>query len=75
VLDKPGVLAQLAGILGEHDISISEVVQEGSARENEPVNVVVTTHKAREHDMQAALARFAQLPVCLEKTRLLRILE
>ena len=31
VVDKPGVLAQLAGILGEHAISISEVVQEGAA--------------------------------------------
>src|SRR5262249_12222701 len=29
VVDRPGVLAQLAMILGEHEISISEVVQEG----------------------------------------------
>ncbi len=78
VVDRPGVLAQLAGILGEHDISISEVVQEGAAREGReggPVNVVITTHRAREHDMQGALAAFAKLPVCVEKTRLLRILE
>ncbi len=76
VVDKPGVLAQLAGALGEHDVSISEVVQEGARADGSgPVTVVVTTHLARERDLQAALAAFAKLPACLEKTRLLRILE
>ena len=40
VVDKPGVLAQLAGMLGEHEISISEVVQEGQRQEGKPVTVV-----------------------------------
>jgi homoserine dehydrogenase len=83
VADRPGVLAQIAGILGEHDISISELVQEGphdgaqpqSKPVTMPVTVVVTTHQARESDVQAALAALAKLPVCLEKTRLVRILE
>jgi homoserine dehydrogenase len=75
VIDRPGVLAQIAGVLGEHDISISEVVQEGARSAEKPVNVVVTTHSALERDVQAALATLAKLPVCVEKTRLLRILE
>jgi homoserine dehydrogenase len=75
VNDKPGVLAQLAGILGEHDISISEVVQEGIRQEGQPVTVVVTTHEAREQNVQAALAIIDRLPAVLEKTRLLRIFE
>src|SRR5207245_835164 len=29
VLDRPGVLSQLSGILGKHDISISSVLQRG----------------------------------------------
>lgn len=73
VVDKPGVLAQLAGMLGEHEISISEVVQEGQPDPGRPVTVVVTTHKAREKNVQAALAIIDRLPTVRQKTRLLRI--
>jgi len=75
VVDKPGVLAQLAGMLGEHDISISEVVQEGQRQEGKPVTVVVTTHGAFERNVQAALGIIDRLPTVREKTRLLRIFE
>jgi homoserine dehydrogenase len=75
VVDRPGVLAQLAHILGEHEISISEVVQEGARKENQPVAVVVTTHAALEANVQKALARIDSLETVLEKTRLLRIFE
>jgi homoserine dehydrogenase len=73
VLDKPGVLAQLAGLLGEHEISISEVVQEGA--QTRPVTVVMTTHRAREEHMQSALATIDRLPSVVERTRLIRIFE
>jgi len=75
VVDRPGVLAQLAMILGEHEISISEVVQEGARRENQPVAVVVTTHAALEQNMQKALQRINALETVMDKTRLLRIFE
>jgi len=75
VVDKPGVLAQLATILGEYGISISEVVQEGARHESQPVAVVVTTHMAREQNVQDALHRINHLPTVLEPTRLLRIFE
>jgi homoserine dehydrogenase len=75
VVDKPGVLAQLAGMLGEHEISISEVVQEGQRQEGKPVTVVVTTHRAIEKNVQAALAIINRLPTVREPTRLLRIFE
>ncbi|MDB4970846.1 MAG: Homoserine dehydrogenase [Myxococcales bacterium] len=75
VVDKPGVLAQLAGLLGEHEISISEVVQEGQRQEGKPVTVVVTTHRALERNVQAALGIINDLPTVLEKTRLLRIFD
>jgi homoserine dehydrogenase len=75
VVDRPGVLAQLAMILGEHEISISEVVQEGARQENQPVAVVVTTHAALEANVQKALARINSLETVLAKTRLLRIFE
>ena len=75
VVDKPGVLAQLAGMLGEHDISISEVVQEGQRQEGKPVTVVVTTHRALEKNVQGALGIINRLPTVKEPTRLLRIFE
>ena len=75
VVDKPGVLAQLAGMLGEHEISIAEVVQEGQRQEGKPVTVVVTTHRALEKNVQAALAIINRLPTVREPTRLLRIFE
>ena len=75
VLDRPGVLAQIAGVLGDHGISIAEVVQESKREEGRPVTVVVTTHQARERNVQSALAQINKLTAVVEKTRLLRILE
>jgi homoserine dehydrogenase len=79
VADRPGVLAQLAGILGEHGISIHQMVQEGGGRadgnNDSPVMVVMTTHKAQEAAMQRALAQINALSVVASPTRLLRIYE
>lgn len=74
VIDRPGVLAQLATILGEHAISIEQMIQEG-AESNRPVTVVMLTHQAQERDVRNALAQIDTLPVVAEKTRLLRLAE
>ena len=64
--DCPGVLANVAAILGEKDISISSVLQheapEGSGAEA-GVPVVITTHRAREGDVRAALGKVDRLAV------------
>jgi homoserine dehydrogenase len=75
VADRPGVLGQLARVLGEHDISIEQVVQEGVRRAHQPVTVVMVTHQARERDVRAALAQIGGLEAALVPTLLLRILE
>jgi homoserine dehydrogenase len=72
VEDRPGVLAQLAGILGEHDISIEQVVQE-ARREGRPATVIMLSHAALERDVKAALAGIDALPVVAAPTRFLRI--
>lgn len=74
VLDRPGVLAQLARILADHEISIGQVVQEGK-EPNKPVTVVILTHVAKEKNIRLALAQVDKLSVVVEKTRLLRICE
>jgi homoserine dehydrogenase len=73
VLDRPGVLGQLATILGEHEVSIKQVVQEQPHTPNRPVTVVVVTHMAREQNVRHALAQVAKLTTVVEPTALVRI--
>ena len=71
-LDRPGVLAQVAGILGQHDISLVSVLQKARA-EREAVPVVMMTHEARERDMRAALALIDRLAVVAGRTTMIRV--
>ncbi len=71
-LDRPGVLSQVAGILGRHDISITSVLQKGRAAA-EAVPVVMMTHEARERDMRRALSAIDTLPVVAPPTTLIRV--
>lgn len=65
VADRPGVLAQIAGALGAHDVSIEQMVQEGGGRrasdrqggEDDTRVIVLLTHTALERDVRAALAK------------------
>jgi homoserine dehydrogenase len=68
VHDQPGVLGQLATILGSHKVSIQQVVQDTGG---DPVWVVVLTHEAREGDVRAAIADIDRL--CRAQTRVIRI--
>jgi len=71
-MDRPGVLAQVAGILGRHDISLVSVLQKGRAH-GEAVPVVMMTHDARERDMRTALAGIDKLPVVASRTTMIRV--
>ncbi|HEU5360784.1 MAG TPA: homoserine dehydrogenase [Candidatus Deferrimicrobiaceae bacterium] len=72
VVDKPGVLSKIAGILGAHQISISSVIQKGRKQES-AVPIFIVTHHAKEKDMRAALEETDRLPVVLDRTRMIRI--
>ncbi|MCI4625384.1 MAG: homoserine dehydrogenase [Candidatus Magnetoovum sp. WYHC-5] len=71
-LDKPGVLSKISGILGEHDISISAVIQK-ERRKGEAVPVIVLTHLAREKNVLEAIATIDKLPVITTKTHFIRV--
>jgi homoserine dehydrogenase len=71
VVDKPGVLSRIAGVLGHHQISISSVLQKGRGETSVPIFIV--THRARERDMRNALAEVDRLPDVLDRTRMIRI--
>ena len=73
-LDQPAVLAQVAGILGRHEISIASVIQKTHQRA-EVVPVVMMTHEAQEGNMRMALAEIDALPVIAAPTRMIRVEE
>jgi homoserine dehydrogenase len=70
--DRPGVLSQVAGILGRHDISIQSVIQKHRAQA-EAVPVVMLTHEAGERDLRVALAEIDRLPVVASRTTVVRV--
>ncbi|MEX5217802.1 MAG: homoserine dehydrogenase [Nitrospira sp.] len=72
VLDRPGVLSQIAGVLGQHGISISKVLQEGR-KAGQTVPVVIMTHTARERDVQLALQGIDRMSFISEPTTLIRV--
>jgi homoserine dehydrogenase len=72
VLDRPGVLSHIAGVLGQHGISISKVLQEGR-KAGQTVPVVIMTHTARERDVQLALQEIDRMPFISEPTTLIRV--
>jgi homoserine dehydrogenase len=74
VVDEPGVLAAIAGVLGRNKISIASVLQHESARPKS-VPLVITTHLAREGDVTAALGEIRRLAVVVGRSVRIRMLE
>jgi homoserine dehydrogenase len=72
-VDQPGVLSKISGILGKYNISIASVIQKGRKQGGGAVSVVMTTHKAREKDVQKALHEIDRLAIVQGKTILIRI--
>jgi homoserine dehydrogenase len=75
VLDRPGVLGQLTTVLGDHEISIAQVIQEGPRDPGRPVQVVLLTHRAREGNVRHALGQIGRLATVVEPPSLVRIAE
>jgi homoserine dehydrogenase len=74
VYDRPGVLAKLAGALGDARVSIEQMIQEGRGdASGAPVQVVMLTHVARERDLDRALSQIAAADFVAQRTRVLRI--
>jgi homoserine dehydrogenase len=72
VVDRPNVLAVIAGVLGRSSISIASVTQkEGENRNSVPI--VILTHEAREADMQAALLELRGLAEVSERPVMYRV--
>ena len=74
VFDRVGVLAAITRIMGEHRISIQSMIQPAlGEHQDDPVQVVLLTHRAQEANVQAALAEIAPLDFIQGPTQLIRI--
>ena len=72
VVDRPGVLSKISGILGDHHISILSVLQKGRKVE-QTVPLVIITYKAQEENLNHALNEINNLDIIMDKTRIIRI--
>ena len=75
IADRPGVLAQIARILGEQNISIASVLQKDTDPIAKTAEIVITTHPALESAVQQSLKLASDLEVVQEISSLLRIEE
>jgi len=80
VPDRPGVLAAVARVLADFNISIASVLQKEKAckiagNDSPVVPLVILTHKAYEQDVRKALERVKSLPVVEKEPVLIRVEE
>jgi len=75
VADNPGVLAQIAQVLGDGEISIAAVLQRDTDAEAGSAEIVITTHPAKEASMQNALQTMAGLSQVRRVSNVIRIEE
>lgn len=61
VVNRPGVMASIATIFGQSGISIDSVVQKGSGRKDEDVNIIFLTQETLEGNLNRALAEVEKL--------------
>jgi len=71
-VDQPGVLAQIASALGQHNISIQSMIQPES-QEAGSVSIVLMTHAAKEQNVTAAIKEIEEFDVVSQPTCLIRV--
>ncbi len=72
VADEAGVLAKITKIFADHNISVASLLQHThDAKGN--ANITITTHQAREDNMNHALDLIKQDSYCAEPPRFIRI--
>ena len=70
VEDRAGVLAQVATVLGDHDVSIAQVWQEGHG---DSAQLVLVTHQAREGNLRATVDALGDVPSVRNVASVLRV--
>jgi homoserine dehydrogenase len=75
--DHPGVLSEITGALGRHNISIASVIQHEPAEEGDDqvVPLVIMTHTAAEGAAEAAVAEIDSLSCARQESVRMRVLD
>ena len=72
VVDRPGVIADIAAAMRDQNVSMEQFLQRGRSP-GEAVPVVLTTHDTNEAAMQRALATIGRKEAVVEPPRMIRI--
>jgi homoserine dehydrogenase len=72
VEDRPGVLAQVAQVLGDHQVSVKSVVQKGIG---ENARLVMVMHPVAEGRFRSALDAISKLALLRSSPRSIRVIE
>jgi homoserine dehydrogenase len=72
VEDRPGVLAEVATILGDHQVSVKSVVQKGLG---DNATLVMVMHPVEEGRFMEALGLISELPFLRSPPRMIRVIE
>jgi homoserine dehydrogenase len=72
VADRPGVLARIAQVLGDNEISVKSVVQRGAGAD---ARLVMVLHECLESRFKAAIDEIAELEVLRGSPRAIRVIE
>ena len=75
IADSAGVLAQIARVLGDNDISIASAIQKESDELSQTAEIVIMTHPAREKAVQQALGELERLDAVKEINNSIRVEE
>jgi homoserine dehydrogenase len=73
VADKPGVIAQISGILGELNIGISSILQPESEDDSSTVPLVMMIHTATNGQISEALQKISALDCVHKQPRMIRV--
>ena len=70
--DRPGVLAQIAEVLGDNEVSVRSVVQRGLGGE---AQLIMVMHPVSEKRFATALRKIAKLEFLRSPPRSIRVIE
>ncbi len=71
--DKPGVLAEVTKVLGDHDISIEAIIQKEPEGEKKEASVIMLTHQVLEKNMNDAISKIESLDAIHDQVTRIRM--
>lgn len=71
VADRPGVLAGIAYVFGDNEVSLASVIQKHSV--GKAAEIVLVTHEVPEKNLQNSLKKLQDLPIVYQISNVIRV--